>query len=102
MTNVSDYSIPEFESLVHKFTELLTGEADPERMEMVKVWCIYSHISKVMPPLVKHWAGDPQNADAKAKIRKIFEDIQRMNEENKTKIRQHQSMHLNQKGETGQ
>jgi|GEM_PF-239489 len=86
--------IPEFDHLISKFTELLTGEATEERVEMVKIWCMYSHILKVMPPLVKHWNSIEDHQDAKRQIREIFEEIQRLNEENKTKIREHQS-HLN-------
>lgn len=83
------------DGLIHKFTELLMGEATEERIEMVKTWCMYSHMLKVMPPLVKHWTSEEQHQEAKKKIREIFEEIQRLNEENKNQIRQHQSNHLN-------
>lgn len=83
--------VPELDGLLYKFTELLTGEATEERMEMVKVWCLYNHMLKVMPPLVKHWTTEPQHQEAKRKIREIFEEIQRLNEENKKQIREHQS-----------
>jgi hypothetical protein len=91
--------IPEFNSLLHKFTELLTGEATPERIEMVKIWSLYSHMLKVMPPLVKHWTAEEGHQEAKKQIREIFEEVQRMNEENKAKIREHQSKHLNKSSE---
>ena len=83
--------VPEFDGLLSKFTELLTGDATEEQIEMVKVWCIYSHMLKVMPPLVKHWTSIEEHQEAKAKIREIFEEIQRLNEENKKQIREHQS-----------
>ncbi len=83
--------VPELDGLLYKFTELLTGEATEERVEMVKVWSIYSHMLKVMPPLVKHWTSEEQHQDAKRKIRDIFEEIQRLNEENKKQIREHQT-----------
>lgn len=82
-----------FDELVYKFTELLTGEATEENIEKVKVWSMYSHMLKVMPPLIKHWNSD--NPDAKAKVRGIFEDVQRLNQENKQKTRQQQSKYLN-------
>ncbi|MEW9669260.1 DUF2573 family protein [Ammoniphilus sp. 3BR4] len=87
----SDKLVPEMDGLLYKFTELLTGEATEERVEMVKVWSIYSHMLKVMPPLVKHWTSEEQHQEAKQKIREIFEEIQRLNEENKKQIREHQS-----------
>lgn len=89
--------VPEMDDLLYKFTELLTGEASEEMVEKVLVWSLYSHMLKVMPPLVQHWTADhPQE---KAKIREIFETIQRLNQENKVKIRRQQSRHLNSKRE---
>lgn len=90
--------VPELDGLIDKFTELLTGEATEKNVEMVKIWCVYSHMLKVMPPLVKHWTSLEQHQDAKRKIREIFEEIQRLNEENKKQIREHQSS-LNQSKE---
>ncbi|HJV46117.1 MAG TPA: DUF2573 family protein [Bacillota bacterium] len=82
--------IPEFEGLLYKFTELLTGEATEERVEMIKIWSVYSHMLKVMPPLVKHWSSEEEHKEAKQKIRGIFEEIQRLNEENKARMRDQQ------------
>ncbi|RKD21750.1 DUF2573 domain-containing protein [Ammoniphilus oxalaticus] len=83
--------VPELDGLIYKFTELLTGEATDENIEMVKIWCMYSHMLKVMPPLVKHWTSIEEHQDAKRKVREIFEQIQRQNEENKKQIRAHQA-----------
>ena len=44
----------QLDGLVEKYTELLLGEADEELKEQVKMWIIYSHIAKSMPPLAKH------------------------------------------------
>jgi hypothetical protein len=88
-------SVPEMEGLFEKFTELLVGEVSDEKLEMVKIWSLYSHIMKVMPTLIKHWASEEENNEAKKKIRNIFEEIQRLNEENKQKIRESQTKLIN-------
>ncbi|MED4752920.1 DUF2573 family protein [Brevibacillus choshinensis] len=72
--------VPELEELLYKFTELLTGEATPERVEMVKVWCLYTHMSKAMPPLIQHWASEPDHAEARDQIREIIEQIKQWNQ----------------------
>ena len=77
--------VPELEGLLYKFTELLTGEATPERVEMVKIWCLYSHINKVMPPVVQHWGSEPEHFEAKAKIREMIEQIKQWNQEKNQK-----------------
>jgi hypothetical protein len=76
---------PEFEALLQKFTELLTGEATPERVQMVTIWCLYSHMAKVMPPLVQHWGSEPDHQQAKAEIKRIFEQIKQWNQEKNAK-----------------
>ena len=73
-------AIPELEELLYKFTELLTGEATPERVEMVKVWCLYTQMTKVMPPLVQHWASEPEHAEAREQIRGMIEQIKQWNQ----------------------
>lgn len=45
----------EFDGLVEKFSELVTGDASPEMVEKIKVWSIYNHIHKTMPALTSHW-----------------------------------------------
>lgn len=89
--------VPELDDLFYKFTELLTGEATEENMEYVRVWALYSHISKVMPPLIQHWSAEPGSEQARAKIKEVFEAVQRLNQENKEKIRAQQTRHLNNK-----
>ncbi|NGQ93860.1 DUF2573 family protein [Brevibacillus sp. SYP-B805] len=85
MTEDQTPVIPELEGLVEKFTELLTGEATPERIEMVKIWCLYSHMQKVMPPLVQHWGSEPEHQEAKEKIRQIIDQLKRWNQEKNAK-----------------
>lgn len=81
MEEKTDALVPELEELLYKFTELLTGEATPERVEMVKIWCLYSHMTKAMPALVQHWGSEPEHADARNRIRGIIEQIKQWNQE---------------------
>lgn len=75
--------IPELEGLLYKYTELLTGEATPERVEMVKTWILYTHMAKTMPPLVQHWASEPAHAEARDQIRGMIEQIKQWNQTKK-------------------
>jgi hypothetical protein len=68
----------EFEALVEKFAELLTGKANPETVEKVKKWAIYNHIHKSMPALASHW--NQSHPEAKQEIRRLFEEIKGLNE----------------------
>lgn len=76
--------VPELDDLLAKFTELLTGEATPERIEMVKVWSLYSHMAKAMPPLVQHWGSSPEYQAAKLQIRQITEQIKEWNKDKRS------------------
>jgi hypothetical protein len=77
--------IAELDGLVEKFTELLTGEATPERIEMVKIWCLYSHMQKVMPPLVQHWGSEIEHQAAKVEIMRIIDQLKKWNQEKSAK-----------------
>lgn len=68
----------EFEALVEKFAELLTGKSNPETVEKVKKWAIYNHIHKSMPALSNHW--NQSHPEAKQEVRKLFEEIKSLNE----------------------
>lgn len=68
----------QFDGLLAKYTELLLGEATPERIEQVKLWALYSHMHKTMPALTQHWTQS--HPEGKAAVRQLFEDIKRMNE----------------------
>ncbi len=85
--------VPELEDLLVKFTELLTGEATPERVEMVKAWALYSHMQKAMPPLVHHWGSEPQFQEAKANIHRIIDQIKMWNQEKNKKMTDQRGTH---------
>ncbi|OXM87292.1 DUF2573 family protein [Paenibacillus rigui] len=67
----------EFESLVEKFAELLTGDASPEMVEKIKIWSIYNHIHKTMPALASHW--NQSHPEGKAAIRSLYEEVRELN-----------------------
>ncbi len=68
----------QFEGLIDKYTELLLGEATDELKEKVKMWALYLHISKSMPPLAKHWnATYPKS---KNELKEIINEIKKLNE----------------------
>ncbi len=69
--------------LVEKYTELLLGETSPELSEKVKAWALYTHISKSMPPLAKHW--NEQYPEAKEKMKDIVFEIQDLNKKHREK-----------------
>ncbi|GAA0349966.1 DUF2573 family protein [Bacillus horti] len=73
----------EFERFVQKYAELLTGDSSTEVLRKVKLFSLYSHISKTMPDLAKHWMAD--NPDAKLQIKQIFDELQTLNREHKQK-----------------
>lgn len=75
--------------LLIRFTELLAGDSTEEKVEMVKMWALYSHMLKVMPDLIQHW--EATHPEEKREIRKIFAKIQEWNQQNKEMIRNHQS-----------
>lgn len=67
----------EFDSLVEKFAELLTGSASPEMVEKIKVWSVYNHIHKTMPALASHW--NQSHPESRAVIRGLYEEVRRLN-----------------------
>ncbi|MDQ0229669.1 YusU family protein [Metabacillus malikii] len=71
----------QFDGLLEKYTELLLGEATEELTEKVKMWALYTHISKSMPPLAKHW--NVSYPDGKAAMIKVIEEIKTMNEQHR-------------------
>ncbi|MCF6094547.1 YusU family protein [Microaerobacter geothermalis] len=48
---------------------------------MVKVWALYTHMSKAMPPLVQHWNSLEEHQEAREKIKGITEKVKQMNME---------------------
>lgn len=69
----------QFEALLSKYTELLVGDSSPELTEKVKVWALYTYISKSMPALTKHWNG--MYPEGKEEIIKVISEIKELNEE---------------------
>lgn len=69
------------DGLMEKYTELLVGDSTPELKEKVKLWAMYTHLSKTMPPLAKHW--NQTYPDAKEQMKELVEEIKRLNEENR-------------------
>ncbi|WP_372814391.1 DUF2573 family protein [Paenibacillus sp.] len=68
----------EFDALLEKFAELLTGDASPEMVEKIKIWSIYNHIHKTMPALASHW--NQNHPESKADIRALYEEVRNLNQ----------------------
>ena len=69
------------DGLMDKYTELLLGDTSPELREKVKLWAMYTHLSKTMPPLAKHW--NQTYPDAKDAMKELVAEIKTMNEEHR-------------------
>jgi len=67
------------EALMSKYTELLVGESSPELTEKVKIWAMYTYVSKSMPPLAKHW--NELYPDAKEEMKELILEIKELNEQ---------------------
>ncbi|WP_078429946.1 YusU family protein [Alkalihalobacterium alkalinitrilicum] len=72
----------QLDGLLEKYTELLLGEGDEALKEKVQAWALYTHISKSMPPLVKHW--NEQYPDAKEKMKELVTEIQALNKKHRS------------------
>ncbi|MCR8629757.1 YusU family protein [Paenibacillus radicis (ex Xue et al. 2023)] len=73
----------EFDALVEKFSELLTGSTSPELVEKIKIWSVYNHIHKTMPALASHW--NQSHPESRAVIRSLYEEVRKLNLELKEK-----------------
>lgn len=71
----------QFDGLCEKYTELLLGDATEELIEKVKVWALYTHIAKSMPPLAKHW--NATYPDAKDEMKALINEIKQLNEQHR-------------------
>ncbi|MCS7458927.1 YusU family protein [Paenibacillus doosanensis] len=67
----------EFDALVEKFAELLTGDTSPEMVEKIKVWSVYNHIHRSMPALANHW--NQTHPEGKAAVRSLYEEVRSLN-----------------------
>jgi len=70
--------IEEFETLIGNYTDLLLGKEDEELRNKVKIWMLYSSMSKNMPGLVKHW--NAKFPESKQAIIDIIGEIKTLNE----------------------
>jgi hypothetical protein len=68
----------QFSALIEKYTELMLGDTSEELQEKIKMWALYTHISKTMPPLAKHW--NSQYPDAKKEMIDLVREMKELNE----------------------
>ncbi|WP_137791757.1 DUF2573 family protein [Bacillus sp. E(2018)] len=71
----------QLDGLIEKYAELLLGSSDPDYIEMVKTYALYSFIAKSMPPLVKHW--NDEYPDAKQAMKNLVHEIKELNEKHR-------------------
>lgn len=74
----------QFDALLEKYTELLVGESDAGKKEMVTQYAIYSFIAKNMPALVKHW--NSLYPEGKDEMKRIVGEIKKMNEAHRAEM----------------
>jgi hypothetical protein len=68
----------QLDGLAEKYSELLIGSTEPEHVDMVKAYVLYSSIAKSMPPLAKHW--NDRYPDAKEAMKELIREIKKLNE----------------------
>jgi hypothetical protein len=68
----------QLDDLIEKYSELLIGSSEPEHVEMVKAYVLYSSIAKSMPPLAKHW--NESYPDAKEAMKELIGEMKKLNE----------------------
>lgn len=71
----------QFEALLEKYSELLTGSSNEEIKEKVKIYSLYTHIAKSMPALAKHWNG--LYPEAKLDIMNVMNEMKTLNEQHR-------------------
>lgn len=76
---MNDQFTEQFDGLIEKYTELLTGESDPELQEKIRYWALYTYIAKSMPALAKHW--NSTYPEAKQEMVMIIQEIKKRNDE---------------------
>lgn len=82
--NMSDAEFyKEFERLVGKYAELLTGDKNEDVLRKVQVWSLFTHMNKTMPSLIQHWIKD--NSEAGEQIKKIISEIKDLNKRHQEK-----------------
>ncbi|MEI7026650.1 DUF2573 family protein [Paenibacillus sp. y28] len=73
----------DFDALVEKFAELLTGDTSPQTIDMVVKWSIYNHIHKTMPALTGHWGQ--HHPESKKEVRQLFQSVIALHNEHRAK-----------------
>ncbi|MGG1517386.1 DUF2573 family protein [Paenibacillus oryzisoli] len=68
----------DFQNLVYKAAELITGDTSPEMLEKIKAWAFYNHVHKALPALASHW--NQTHPEGKAGMRSIFEEVKTLNQ----------------------
>ncbi|CAN7218268.1 DUF2573 family protein [Rossellomorea sp. LjRoot5] len=79
----------QFNALLEKYTELLVGETDAAKKEMVTQYALYSFIAKNMPALVKHW--NSLYPEGKDEMKRIVGEIKEMNEAHRAEMSRKQN-----------
>lgn len=74
----------QFDALLEKYTELLVGQTDASKKEMVTQYALYSFIAKNMPALVKHW--NSLYPEGKDEMKRIVGEIKEMNEAHRAEM----------------
>ncbi len=73
--------VQQVDGLLEKYTELMVGESTPELKEKVKMWALYTHMAKSMPPMVKHW--NETYPDAKEGMKELIGEIKELNQQHR-------------------
>ena len=76
MSDQPDFKV-QFEALLSKYAELLTGQDTAETIDKVKIWALYNHINKTMPALTAHW--NSAHPEVRPIMKGIFEEIKALN-----------------------
>jgi hypothetical protein len=71
----------QLEGLLTKYTELLIGSAEPDQIEKIRAYVLYTFIAKNMPPLAAHW--NESYPDAKEAMKKLMSEIKELNEKHR-------------------
>lgn len=77
--------LQQFDALLEKYSELLVGECSEDIKEKVKLWSLYTHISKSMPALAKHWNG--RYPEAKNEMIRLIHEIKILNEQHRQSLK---------------
>ncbi|WP_409295218.1 DUF2573 family protein [Peribacillus sp. SCS-26] len=72
----------QLDALLAKYTELLLGSDDQDLQEKVKAWALYTHISKSMPALARHW--NELYPEGKAEMISLISEIKERNEKHRS------------------